>query len=298
MQSFFDLQVKSKQSPEEYTQSIPNPIKRAMIEDLFICAEKIINIARSDTFPPPERPIIRINPTEHHFAEGMDGLIEISDGFIQLCLSMPSPPLNELIEKSPSDQEIPSIIPNGLFSWTIAHEYWHGIRRHNTVLDCTENNNQTLRAVEIDADLCAAASLYRWAQLEMQKHYTDITIRKVVFLSLFWAIRSLPENKEESTHPSNMERIYHIYAKLTHLRKNKKNPSDPSLRTDESKGNVIPLFELMIRAEKLYKSKNPRASGDMIEFMKSFIHQKGWTGFTEKWEDIRTLVSVTSGTKA
>lgn len=298
MPNFFDIQLEKKQSPEEYIRSIHSPMKRMMIEDLFLHANQIIEIARSDAFPRPERPIIRICKTNRFIAESMDGLIEISTGFIDSCLASQSAPLQEIITKLAGDQNIPATTPNPLFSWSIAHEYWHGIRRHNTVLDITPNTHQTLHSIEIDADLCATASLYRWAQSEMSQHYADITIRKVVFASLFWAIRGMPESAEQSTHPSNMERLYHICIKMAHLRKNKHDPADQSLKTAESKGNMIPLIELMIKAERRYKLTNPDCNGDMIAFIELFTENQGWAGFVENWERIHTLVSVTSGTTA
>jgi hypothetical protein len=202
MANFFDIQLDKKLSPEEYIGSISNQTKRNMVEDLFKNANKIIDVVRSDEFPRPERPIIRITPTSKVVAEGMDGLIEISDGFIHLCLASPAPPFHDLIQRLPEDHEIPANTPNALFSWTIAHEYWHGIRRHNTVLDIASNDHETLRAIEIDADLCAAASLYRWAQSEMSQKYADITIRQVVLCALFWSLRGLSiQNSDDSTHP-------------------------------------------------------------------------------------------------
>lgn len=297
MPSFFDIQLERKLTPQEYARSIQNPIKRLMIEDLFVCAEKIIDISRSDTFPRHEKPIIRINNITSIVAEGMDGLIEISSGFIDYCLASQCAPLHELVEKSPKDHAIPTTVPNALFSWTIAHEYAHGVRRHNTVLDLATITSRSHRTTEIDADLCAAADLYRWAQAEMHQNYTDLTIRKIVFSSLFWAIRGMPEKSESSTHPSNMERIYHICAKMMHLRANKNDAADPSLSTAESRSNIEPLIQQMLKCEQVYKSINPECLGNLLEFIQSFLKQKGWTAFTESWEDLRTLVSVTSGTK-
>lgn len=159
-------------------------------------------------------------------------------------------------------------------------------------------NLQASRATEVDADNCALASLYRVVQSELQEKLTDIMIRKVVFASLFWVLRSLPQNNSSQTHPQNLERIFHLNVKITHLRANINDHPDTSLITPESQGNIAPLRDFMARSELLYKLKYPDSSGDMIKFAMDFIKNEGWLDFTEKWEEIRHPISIKSGTKA
>lgn len=297
MPSFFDIQLERKLTPDEYLDTVHNSLKREEISCLFACAEEVIKFSRKDIYSCPDKPIIRVNTTAEIIAEGMHGFIEISEGFIEFCLLSQCAPIDLLVDYLPEDQRIPTVLQNTLFSWTIAHEYWHGIRRHNTVLESIANNHQNLRSIEIDADMCAAASMYRLAQAEMQRDYSDITIRKILFCNLFWAVRGMPESVEGSTHPCNFERIYHICTKIIHLRSNKYDPPDPNLSSDESRANIEPLINLMIRAELVYKSANPACNRNMIVFMNSFLQGSDWVYFAKAWEEMRVVVSEVSGTR-
>lgn len=297
MRNFFDLDVDRAISFLEHLHSIDSPIKRMMVESMFRDAENMIETIRSDYIPRPDKPIINVLPIQSFHAAGMEGMIEISAGFIDHCLALPALPLHEIVKADPTDAPIPSNIPNPLFSWAVAHEYWHGLRRHNTALTDRENSLEHARAVEIDADLCAAASVYRWAQQGMAAAYSDATIRQIVFAALFWAMRHLPNSTGSDSHPEVLERIYHIQMKIAQITRVKGQHIDPSALSDESKQHIPTLINVAKAVDDIYRKDKPREA-DFLAFSLSFIEKKGWRTFTTPWDDLRTLVSVSSGTKA
>lgn len=273
-----------------------------MANQLFNDANEIIESIRLGfTFEAPERPTIKIRRANYLDASGMVGRIEITEGYIDYCLNLPSMPLlSTLIETNENDPPLPLLVPNPLFAWTIAHEYWHGLRRHNLALEQLPLSNEYLKAMEIDADLCAAASVFRWAQKGLASAYTDLTIRQIVFACLHWAIRHLPKHSAQpsDTHPSWMERLFHVKTKLIQLSSQPGKKVDPSEFTDESKNYVLPLLKVAKKTEEAFRINNPGDTLDFIGFLIGFIENKRWQTFTTPWDEMRLLVKLGSGTDA
>lgn len=233
--------------------------------------------------------------------QGMDGLIEIPTGFIAHCLALrPIPFLHlafDLNCKYYPGQEH----PNTFFCWAIAHEYHHGIRKHNIAADCLGSDSATTRAFELDADLSATASSFRWYQSVLAQKYSALAIKQILFSELYWALCQLPESSVSESHSTDAERLYLILGKLAHLRSDPTHPSDPELSTPESRRSLDAILDILVQLEKLDEAGIDGAFPGKRRFGKQLfdiISARSWGQVVNRWEEVRHTVSVASGTKA
>lgn len=299
MPSFFDIEFEQKMSLDEYFVSIQSHERLKDIQLLFRVAENTIRLAMFSYGDESSLPIMRINPTKEFVAECMSGLIEISVGFIETCLSLERPPFGKIM-----DDESFSWVENGglhrsiIFCWAISHEYFHGRRRHSDVLDLIDKPDiQHYQVTEFDADLCAIANVYRSIQRELSHLWPDIKIRQLILISVFWFIRGLNGNiGRPSTHLSVEERVYSLALKLAHLPLKEGEPPDQSFSNPETIANMESIFKIFGKSELAYKSSYPDVSGDVIGFVINFSENSKLISILKKWEEIKTKVSSVSGT--
>ncbi|KJS33815.1 MAG: hypothetical protein VR76_01820 [Pseudomonas sp. BRH_c35] len=292
MFSFFDLKLQPNLTPKEYCESLTSPIKKLMTSEMFDHLELLISqiMINNNVLAAPT---IKIDTESNSLAEGMHGVILIGSAFIDHCLSMQQSPHWDLIEPQPDEPDL-RCPPNLFFLWSIAHEFFHGVRRHNTALDQLDKNCETYKAIEVDADMCAAASIYRFAQHSLRQEYSDMTIRKLILSSVFWGLGQLPRHENSSeTHPPLTQRIYHLFAKICHIRKNIYDPADPECATPETQENTIYLSKFLVSCADQYQKTN----NDLLTFKPELIDivkNKKWRPLVTEWEDIKGVVENAS----
>lgn len=297
MRSYFDQEFARDLSLHEYFDSLKSFVKRAMVESMFDFSFAVLSRGISNyPSPRPALPEFRISSRPGVYLEGIEGVIFMGTSFIDDCLGRQLVPLHELVVLEPTEPQLPFYFPDIFFAWAVAHEYVHGLRRHNIALERVGNRFESQRAVEIDADLIATAYVYRQSQAVMSPTYSDLSIRQVVFSSLFWSIRILPDSTEPTDHPCKFERLYHIVAKLTHLRINPSDLADRDGVQPETQVRRVPLIELLVRCEKAYKLNVVDDPDNLFDFLRGFFDSKSWGSFVAEWEVMSPIVRVASGT--
>jgi len=297
MNIFLNENSVTKCSIDEYIREIDCPVQKTMIEHLFFDAMEFLETIRKSALPYPDKPLIKITKGSTQFLQAIDGLIEIDTAFIQLCFTNKEAPLNEIINPTLIGEPSIKSTPNILFCWALAHEYYHGLRKHNLATYDISTTELTSHALEMDADLCATAALYRWAQTNISSIYCDTTIRKIVFASIFWGINTLPKSESNETHPSHAVRIYQILSKLIQIRQDKYHPADQSLSTEEARNNLSKMVDFMHECYVHYLAQDEITAKKIIGEIFQHLESGEYKLVIREWERIKTLVSICSGTR-
>lgn len=101
--------------------------------------------------------------------------------------------------------------------WVIGHEWTHIVRCHDKVEEEAGSDIRVKHALELDADLCAAAALFRYMHQRLDGHATADEILAITVNSLFWGIRRVAPSAEAGEHPPTYIRWYLLLVKLASL---------------------------------------------------------------------------------
>jgi hypothetical protein len=241
-------------------------------------------------------PTIRILSDPTPSAQGMDGRVEVSTGLIDHCLSFAFPYVTEVAQDAQALANVDhTFLPAAMFSWVLAHEFFHVVRAHNDVVEALGNEEFTSHALEHDADLCALAALFRQLQHRHRSTLSDVDIRRLTFYSLFWPLRTLTIPRQ-ATHPSIAERLWHILSKLSILPEFDGEPADVSFSQQKSKQNSLALWLLLRSCEKHYcqSAEAPPLIAEILELLDS----GRIVSVAKRWDEMRGQVAAISGTRA
>lgn len=285
---------------DEYLESIRNPIKQDMTRDLIECASQIFSQINRRYRVSFQIPIIKIKNESNISAEGMDGIIYISEGLIDYCMSMKHAfqidiiGENKLLEES---QEI-NFISKMVLTWIFSHEFFHIIRMHNRVLEQVENTTAILNAIEHDADLCAIAEVYRLLQNKYSLISCDLELRRLTLYSVFWGIRSLPNENQHSTHLALEERMLHMHGKICMVSELDGSGVYPDVNCErpETKARIEPLIKVILFCEEFYSDYFNVPP--LVDKWKELLNGHKHLTVVDSWETIRKNVLKESKTPA
>lgn len=226
--------------------------------------------------------------------------------------------------------DITSLIPGASFvlganwvmdlglTWSLSHEFVHIYRKHDSVEDAilaasgatarvearlqsainlTQGSIQ--KALEHDADLCAAAKIYRYIQRRCSKVVEDIILRKMALFYVYWGIRTLPENSHGDSHPAMYERLYEITNKLAQVPTDFRAPYIVGQDLDQQLKRAAVLAELAMDLERAYIADSGQSEIDAYWY-KWFIHinSRERTQRAKDWQKVSPWVEKISGTIA
>lgn len=294
MNSFFDLDRPSKLKMDDYIDAIASESDRMLVGAVMSTAASIVSEVLAGMFPSPEFPIIQVLDSPELQADAMEGMIVISTGLIKKCLELPTVPLDRIVQPAPGDNTL-TIIQGLSLVWTIVHEFHHGLRRHNLAVEQTGSEARHLRAIEMDADLCAVAAVYRHIQRNWKGIYSDLTIRQIVLAHLLWELRHFPGIEESQSHPGWFERFWYLQLKLIQVHETPGGFGDPSLRDPAQRARMPAISLVALRTEILFKEANPQDPHDYLQFMRRYGAASGWEKMNASWDDVKGFVSVASG---
>lgn len=223
---------------QEYLSSIEDPARRATLQNAFEAALECIDVALAHL--PVEERELHISVYEDSelqaLASERNRMIRFSTGLIEHYESIQYPEITDVIPGAPAVIGRSWVVDLG-FAWSLAHELVHIYRKHDSVEDAISeasaldhsavsngkraaldlDSNSLRKALEHDADLSAAAMIYRYIQRRLGKFVDDLIIRKMALFYLYFGIRALPENDHSASHPAMYERLYEITGKLAQL---------------------------------------------------------------------------------
>lgn len=229
----------------------------------------------------------------------MDGIIYVSTALIEHCFLFEFPAFSDMAADSKLVENLKRpAMAAAMYGWVIAHEFFYIVRGHNQVGNTIGTELLTSRALEHDADLCAAAALFRQFQFRYRSVLVDHDIRCLTLYSLFWALRTLLLRRPQVSHSSIAERLWNILTKLAVIPEcadgNQK--VDTTWSDDRSLRSLAALQLIFVKCERHYLATVPEASSLLIE-LAAFKESGELDAVVHEWMSIRDHVAAESKTR-
>ena len=298
MSSFFDLVPDRVMSIETYLTSINDENQRELTFKLLDISSSVLEAIANQYRSNRQLPQIRITKDQNIPAEGMDGMIYVSSSLIEHCLSFNFPSFRNIEASSKPFVHLDSAtMAAAMFGWVIAHEFFHIVRCHNEIAN-GGTEMVTSRALEHDADLCAAAALFRQFQFRYRSILSDQDIRRLTFYSIFWPLRSLSVDQPQITHSSIATRLWQILVKLAIVPEldNGNERVDTSLSGERSQSSLAALRLTLVACERYYLATVPEASSILVE-LNSLREIGTLDEVVHEWMTIRERIATKSSSR-
>ena len=299
MENFMEISDARTIPVSEYLESVTDPLRRAAIASVFEQARSALElmfVRFSVDVPVPE---IFVLTTDQIKAEANPlGLIVVSQGMIKHCFDTAIPSSKVKAGNEDYLDGLPDLFPQIGLTWVLAHEYAHLFRAHHQVQIELGSHDHVLRAFEHDADLCAAAAVYRAVQ-QWLPGIQDIDIRCYVIYALFWIIRTFPNtNDGAGVHPSFSERFFQILLKLTTLQAMPGDVLDLDVKLSATANRGDALRNVAIACETAYLAKAPGTKNDFFMQWHEYFKSYGHIAIINEWIMVSPFVEKHSHTTA
>lgn len=299
MENFIEINDARTIPVSEYLDRVTDPLRRAAIASVFELAHSALEGMRvrfAVHLPVPE---IFVLTTDQIKAEANPlGLIVVSQGIVDHCLDTALPSLSAIDGDEDRQAGLPDIFPQIGLTWVLAHEYTHLFRAHNEVQIELGSHDHVLRAFEHDADLCAAAAVYRAVQ-QWLPSMQDIDIRRYVTQALFWIIRTFPNtNDGAGIHPSFSERFFQILVKLTTMLAQPGDVLDLDIKLPATAKRGNALRDVAIACETTYQAKFPSTQNNFFMQWHEYFKSYGHIAIINEWIMVSPFVEKHSHTTA
>jgi hypothetical protein len=299
MQDFMEIDDARKISLGEYLAGLADAEERSRITAVFDDVSGALESMRRNFAVPDEVPDVYVLTSDRYSAEVNPlGLMVVSQGIIAHCLNATRPQTISSTAIGGSTDTPPDLYAQMGLTWVMAHEYAHLFRKHHEVQTEIGSEDYVLRAFEHDADLCAAAAVYRAAQLWLAG-MKDTDIRAYVVEALFWIIRRFPgTNDGAGIHPSFSERFIQIVLKLTTLVTSQGEEPDNELRLPATRRRGEVLREVAMSCESAYQIEHPEAQTSYFMEWREYFAQYGHISIINDWVRVSQYVERYSNTIA
>lgn len=283
----------------EYLDSVTDPLRRESIANVFervYSALEFMRVNFAASVPVPE---IFVLTTDQIKAEANPlGLIVVSQGIIDHCLNNAWPQSYFILGDNAPPDNRPNLFPQMGLTWVLAHEFAHMFRAHHEVQSEIGTHDYVLRALEHDADLCAAAAVYRAAQ-QWLPGMSDIDIRRYVIHALFWIIRTFPHtNDGAGIHPSFSERFFQILLKMTTMIACPGDVLDLDLKLPVTVGRANALRDVAMACEAAYQANHTSTAISYFMQWHEYINIYGHIAIINDWIRVSPVVEKHSNTTA
>ncbi|WP_447775616.1 hypothetical protein [Variovorax boronicumulans] len=246
---------------------------------------------------------LRISDTDDVGMQGNEYAIYVNRGHIDYCYALDESVLEAVEDPNVRNIAVlPGFVGRIAFLWSLAHEFFHGARAHNTRIDSEAEKRRhergdLERALEYDADLCAVVYIYRYLQKRARDaraegaipvDLSDSTIRQVAICMLFAALRGLPDASSDAGHPARVNRLVSFVAKLATVGERDEDPIDRNLTLPETRAQAGKILECLCRCEKKYQEIHGKRNGDLFFEMEGFFKKidmpylDAWTSMDEE----------------
>jgi hypothetical protein len=305
----------------EYIDSIQDEPRKGILTDALEAALECIEANRlANRLPSTELHIHIYDEDDPQAVASEDNRnIRFSTGLIEHYERTRFPDLSQVLPGAPQVFGVNWVMNLGL-AWSLCHEYIHIIRRHDSVsrnLDAARQEDiNTIpsqkrsalslsaesvdKAFEHDADLCAAAAIYRYLQRRMGLHVDDIIIRKMALFYIYWGVRALPENRFSDSHPALHERLYEIVQKIAQVPVQQFS-KDYVIGQDleQQLVRVVELVRFALSLEVIYAQEyNLDRAESLIHLWSKHLNGKKHTQRSKDWSKLGVWVEEASGTSA
>jgi len=243
---------------EQYIQTV-NLDSRHRVIFFFQHLKNFLQFIKESRLSDEPIPHIRISEDKREFARGVSGVVFISAGLIELCLSAGWCFKESILDfPVPSEEFDSDQIGMTAVRWVLAHEYYHSIQKHSDVELLVGKDVLTSHALEMDADMMAMSSIYRTYQIRYENIISnDLHLRQLTIYCLFWVLRTLPDDVTEGHHPSLATRLHMLASKLGNLRASYTDVADPFGSTQETILAKAAVFKCMFKCEEEFMKYYP-----------------------------------------
>lgn len=295
---------------EEYIQQVTSDTKRHVVQRLI--DEALLGVPDMMRHFYCEKPELRIrivrNRQPDASASNMAQMIVLNEGMIDHCLSAQFGTLDEVFSNGHFIEAFDyNLIPQSMLAWVILHEMTHIYRCHDEVAAIYgEKSKIVSQALEWDADMFAAAYVYRMVQRRMRLRegvyldgVNDFAIRQFSLYSVFWALRLLVGFEGRGTHLPLGPRFFSIIQKIASINEEEAAPLPASVLMPERNVRWSQvLLKTLIRLERIFIEKFGDKSLDLKGQIKGYIESRYQRKIERKWNHMRRDVSLLSGSVA
>ncbi len=286
---------------ETFLNSIEDSQKKKTYSYLLSTIEPLKSIIKSRWYIPDGIPnvyIIKNASAEETELRDFINQVQIAEGLLQRCIECEQQ-ATQTIGQSQIPRTLGKLsIAKISLMWAYAHEAFHYIRRHDLVEKHFGNDPSTRHALEYDADLCSAVTIYRYLQ-----HYSSnksaLYLKKTLVQHLFWFLRievdrniNMPMQGSE-THPHGAARLWDFIGKLA-MSHDLIEP-DPNFATPITRSHFNELSQVLIDLEWRYLERSDIKNCDNLSPIASFAIENRELRYTSarhaRWDEISPLIS-------
>lgn len=286
-------------SIDEFLRSILDYERRRIYASLLAPLEVLLTRIKA-TWPTPDgMPDIRVvknAAAEETELRDLVNTVCLGEGLLDRCRSANTLAFDSLgASKLPKTLGSLSIAKLGIM-WSCSHEIFHYLRRHELVEKHFGNDPATKHALELDADLCAVAAIYRYLRYFSPKT-PAITMKKTVLEHLYWPMRLELDRTDmgfhgSQTHPHAAARLLDVIGKLAMMHDSKL--ADPNFTNPLSHLHLNTLIELLVKLEQAYINavglKAPGQSSPIKQFVVANTDLTYTSGRQGRWDEISPLI--------
>jgi hypothetical protein len=232
---------------------------------------------------------LRIKNSEVINSEVSPYAFYINSGAFHICYKMNLDKYQEMFQDGIIKNAI-MMNPNNLpFMFITLHELNHIFRDHNQFDHKGLTPSMFVKATEMDADLMAAAHLFR----RIQKVYVsanDLDVRILVVISIMEALNAMANHSRNLIYQSEHTRLFDVILKVAHLKKDQfsSEPPDVNLTSDVTRYNIKMIGGFLSNYRYLVSNKD-----DISDFIHETIIYAGSperAGTFESWDEIKSQV--------
>ena len=301
--SFFDIAFpEDKVRLIDHVASMADQVERERFRQVFSAAALVLEQINRRYAGGAVFPEVFVTKGDAVGAEVAEGRLILTEGLLRYLAELRYPDLARVMDPAGIDAlALESLVPVCSMMWTLAHEHFHVVRRHEAVHDKYGRSLASLRATEVDADLCAVAEVYRFLQFNLGKGLPDLNIRLLTLYSVFWVIRSFPASVAEGSHPSIAERLHLILLKLAMVPEVDGELPDVDFARPETRDRSRALRDVLIGCEREFQRLGVADAiepGGLMAEMVRMIDSKTVEALLDEWANMKALVAAASGTRA
>jgi len=283
-------------SPTEFIEKLTNigGYRNQRIADTLTDALTIIPLI-SINHPATDEITVRISDSSTLSAESNPYSLIISTGMIEHCIAAPCMPVEKICTAMTSTNFNYNSLASISLAWIIAHEYFHIVRRHNDVAAAASKlpnrpyENSIDNALEHDADLMAVSVIYRLIQMQLGSQIHDLDVRRITIYSLFFTLRTFPQNQADHAHSAMPERLYHIYFKLIQMIKGPEEEFSSSV-TEYSRERFTPLALAFKQCDDYFQILTKTQDSPILKIFEEFGDNTRTLEVVESWHWISSTV--------
>jgi len=304
------MQPQRMMTVEEYIQQLNGDIKRAAVQDLI--DEALFGLPDMMRHFYCEKPDLRIriqrDPLPDASASSLAQMVVLNEGMIDHCLAAQFGTLDEVFSNGHSIESFDyKLIPHSMLAWVVVHEMTHIYRCHEEVADIYGKSSKLVsQTLESDADMFAAAYIYRMVQRKMKSAggvypvaVNDFAVRQFSLYSVFWALRLLVVCEGQGTHLPLGPRLFSIIQKLASINEEESAPLPSDiLMSERGRRWTQVLMKTLNRFERIFREKNGDQSLDLMGQIKDYLESGYHRRIERKWNHMREDVSLLSGSVA